>query len=95
MDAAELLDLCVARLNGEYRCVLRPNDTYLWLKWIAPDGPGWMPVNDWQVLQALRGLADRGSLMEALIALRRDVRVAVEAGQPLPDYSEQKNGTTV
>jgi hypothetical protein len=90
----ELLGLCVARLNGEYRCVLRPNGSRLWLKWSKPDGLGGMPVDGRQVLQALRGLADPEDLRRAFIALQRDVRAAVEPECAIAEYSEAKDGSS-
>lgn len=81
-----LLDACVARLGGEYRCVLRPNGSRLWVKWI---GPGWMPVNERQVMRLLRALAEGEGLAAVLTEMQRDSRVAVLPGEPMPELAEK------
>ena len=87
----ELLDLCVARLGGEYRCVVRPIGSALWVKWI---GAGWMPVTERQVLRALRGVGDPKALAAALIELHHDSRVAMLPGDPMPELAEEPHELT-
>lgn len=85
-DADELLDVCIARLNGEYRCLLRPNGSALWVKLV---GVGWMPVTENQVLQVLRDVGDHKALAAALVELQHDSRLVVLPGNPMPELPEE------
>lgn len=90
MAGADLLNTCVARLKGEYRCLLRPNGSQLWMRWV---GPGWVPVTDRHVLQALRGVADANALTAVLLEMQQDSRVALLPGEPMPELSEEPHAT--
>lgn len=89
MNDDELLDKCIARLNGEYRCLLRPNGSVIWVKAVEP---GWMPVTENRVLQALRGVGDHKALAATLNQLHHDSRVALLPGEPMPELSEEPHG---